>query len=94
MDLVRWSQSPHGWTKLEYLGAATGRVMNAILCPSDYLTRVVGSSCKGVIAAWKWGKSPHLVVLPNEPEIDIADVVRCTVESPEVPDRRFEKCRR
>src|SRR5207302_8691387 len=76
---------PHRLTKLEYLSAATVGVMNAILRPADDLTRVVGSSCKAVIAAWKWRKSPHLVVLPNEPEIDIADVVRRTVESGATP---------
>src|SRR5881296_1793952 len=85
MDLVRWSQSPHSWTKLEYLGAATGGVMNAILRPSDYLTQVVGSSCKAIISSSKIGQSPHLVVLPNEPEIDIADVVRRAIESRAAP---------
>src|SRR4029077_1931056 len=59
--------------------------MNAILRPPDYLTQVVGSGCKSVIAARKWGKSPHLVVLPNEPEVDEADVVRRTVESRATP---------
>src|SRR5205814_7229462 len=59
--------------------------MNAILGPPHRLTQVVGSGCKAVIAARKWGKSPHLVVLPNEPEIDIADVVRRTVESRATP---------
>src|SRR5438067_8535281 len=59
--------------------------MNAILSPPDHLTQVVGSGCKAVIAARKWGKSPHLVVLPNEPEVDIADVVRRTVESRATP---------
>src|SRR6266576_3266293 len=59
--------------------------MNAILRPPDRLAEVVGSGCKAVIAARKWGKSPHLVVLPNEPQIDIADVVRRTVESRATP---------
>src|SRR5437773_6929649 len=59
--------------------------MNAILRPPDHLVQVVGSGCKAVIAARKWGKTPHLVVLPNEPEIDIADVVRRTVESRATP---------
>src|SRR5207249_2220102 len=85
LDLIRWSQSPHGWTKLEYLGAATVGVMNAILRPPDHLTQVVGSGCKPVIAAGKWGKSSHLAVLPDEPKIDIADVVRRTVESRATP---------
>src|SRR6266496_1231688 len=64
--------------------------MNAILGPPDHLTQVVGSGCKAVIAARKWGKSSHHVVLPNEPEVDIADVVRRTVESratPSLPER-------
>ena len=59
--------------------------MNAILRPPDHLTQVVGSGCKAVIAARKWGKSPHLVVLPNEPEIDKADIVGRTVESCATP---------
>src|SRR5437762_13853159 len=59
--------------------------MNAILRPPDHLTQVVGSGCKAVIAARKIGKSPHLVVLPNEPEIDIAGIVRRTVESRATP---------
>ena len=65
-------------------------VMNTILRPPDHLTQVVGSGSKAVIATRKIGKSPHLVVLPNEPEIDIADVVRRTVESratPSLPER-------
>src|SRR5438128_2845896 len=40
VDLVWRSQSPHGWAKLEDLGAATRGVMNPILCPPDYLTPV------------------------------------------------------
>src|SRR5438094_6669939 len=59
--------------------------MKTILRPADHLTQVVGSGCKAVIAARKWGKSSHLVVLPNEPEVDIADVVRRTVESRATP---------
>src|SRR6266487_6812054 len=43
VDLVWWSEFPHGWAKLEDLVAATRGVMNAILRPSDYLTEVVGS---------------------------------------------------
>ena len=64
--------------------------MNTILRPSDYLTEVVGSGGKAVVSTRKIGKSPHLVVFPNEPEIDIADVVRRTVESratPSLPER-------
>src|SRR5882757_1783298 len=59
--------------------------MNTILGPPDHLAEVVGSGCKAIIPAWKCGKSSHLVVLPNEPEVDIADVVRCTVESRATP---------
>ena len=73
------------------LGADTHvGVMNTILRPPDYLTQVVGSGCKAIISARKWRKSSHLVVLPNEPEVDIADVVRRTVESratPSLPER-------
>src|SRR5438067_5593097 len=85
LDLVRWSQSPHGWTKLEYLGAATVGVMNSILRPPHHLTQVVGSGGKAIISARKIGKSPHLVLFPNEPEVDIADVVRRPVESRATP---------
>src|SRR5262249_1569447 len=76
--------------KLEYLAAATVGIMNAIFRPADYLPEVVGSRRKAVMAAWKWGKSSHLVVSPNEPEVDIADVVRRTVErraTPSLPER-------
>src|SRR5437588_10719396 len=59
--------------------------MNAILRPSDDLTQVVGSGCKAVIASREIGQSSPLVVLPNEPEIDIADVVRRTVEKRATP---------
>ena len=59
--------------------------MNTVFCPADYLPEVVGSRRKAIIPARKWGKSSHLVVLPNEPEIDIADVVRRTVESRATP---------
>src|SRR5205809_7809291 len=59
--------------------------MNSILRPPHHLTQVIGSGCKAVIVARKRGKSPHLVVLPNEPETDVADVVRRTVESRTTP---------
>src|SRR6058998_1505707 len=59
--------------------------MNAILRPPDRLTQVVGSGCKAIISSRKIGQSPHLVVLPNEPEVDIADVVRRTVEKRATP---------
>src|SRR5438132_5935928 len=80
VDLICWSQSPHGWAKLEDLGAATGGIMNAILRPPHYLTQVIGSGSKTVVSTRKWGQSPHLTLLPNEPEIDIAGVVRRAVE--------------
>src|SRR4029450_368352 len=72
-------------TKLEYLGAATVGVMKAILRPSDHLTQVIGSCSKAIISSRKIRQSPHLVVLPNEPEVDKADVVRRTVESCATP---------
>ena len=84
MDPV-WSQSPHGWAKLEDLSAATGRVMNAVLSPPDYLTQVVCSGCEAIIATGKWGKSPHLSLSPNEPEIDVPNVVRRAVEARATP---------
>src|SRR5215467_12989548 len=76
--------------KLEYLAAATVGIMNTIFRPADYLPEVVGSGRKAVMTARKWGKSSHLVVLPNEPEVDVADVVRRTVErraTPSLPER-------
>src|SRR5207253_6569068 len=88
--LIWRSHSPQGWAKLEDLvawrvGTATRGVMKAILRPPHHLTQVVGSSGKAVISARKWGKSPHLALFPNEPEIDIAGVVRRTVESRATP---------
>src|SRR5262249_15810714 len=71
--------------KLEYLSAATVSVMNAILSPPHHFTEVVCPGWKAVIAARKCGRSSDLVVLPNEPEIDIADVLRRTVESRATP---------
>src|SRR5215813_8515368 len=61
--------------------------MNIIFRPSDCLTQVIGSSGEPVISTWKVGKSPHraLSVFPDKPEIDIADVVRRTVESRATP---------
>src|SRR5438309_12104646 len=59
--------------------------MKASLCPPHRLTQIVGSRGKTIISSRKIGKSPHLVVLPNEPEIDVADVVRRTVESRATP---------
>src|SRR4029079_6941964 len=76
--------------KLEYLATATIGIMNPIFRPPDDLPEVVGSGRKAVISAGKWGKTSHLVVLPNEPEVDKADVVRRTVESratPSLPER-------
>src|SRR5215831_17724014 len=57
--------------------------MNIIFRPSDCLTQVVGSCGKAVVATRKVGKAPHraLSVFPDKPEIDIADVVRRTVET-------------
>ena len=85
VDLIWRPQSPHGWAKLEDLGAATGGVMNTILRPPDYLTQVIGSGGKTVISTRKIGQSSHLALLPNESEVDIADVVRRTVESRATP---------
>ena len=66
---------------MAWLGlAATSRVMNAILRPPDHLTEVVGSGGKAIISSRKIGQSPHRAPFPNEPEVDIADVVRRTVE--------------
>jgi hypothetical protein len=60
MDLIWRPQNPHGWAKLEDLGAATRGVMNTILGPPDYLTQVVGSCGKAIISSRKIGQSPHL----------------------------------
>src|SRR5438128_7890346 len=60
VDLICWSQSPHGWAKLEDLGAATGGVMNTILRPPHHLTQVIGSGGKAIISAREIGKSSHL----------------------------------
>ena len=59
--------------------------MNAILGPPDHLSQVVGSGGKAIISSSKIGQSPHLALFPNEPEVDIADVVRRTVESRATP---------
>src|SRR2546429_9096659 len=92
MDLVGWSELPHGWTKLEYLGAsratrATRGVMNAILRPSHHVAEVVGSGCKAVISTRKIGKSSHLTqaLFPNVPVLDQADTVGRTVYSEATP---------
>src|SRR5438045_4536660 len=55
--------------------------MNAILRPPDHLTQIVGSCGKAVISSRKVGKASHLVVFPNKSEVNIADIVRSTVES-------------
>jgi hypothetical protein len=85
VDLIWRTQSPHRWAKLEDLGAATRGVMNAILRPPDYLTQVIRSGGKTVVSTRKIGQSPHLALLPNKPEVDIADVVRRTVKSRATP---------
>src|SRR5436190_2708762 len=85
MDLVSRSSVPYCWAKLQHLSAATGGVVNSILRPSDYLTEVVGPGCKTVISPWERGKPPHLIVLPDKAEIDISDIVRCTVEGRATP---------
>ena len=59
--------------------------MNPILRPPDHLASVVGSGGKAVISTRKIGQSPHLALLPDESEVDIADVVRRTVESRATP---------
>src|SRR5438094_9052432 len=59
--------------------------MNAILGPGDYLREVVGSGGSASICSSKIGQSPHLALFPNEPEVDIADVVRRAVESRATP---------
>ncbi len=71
---------------MAWLGlAATRGVMKASLRPSHRLTQIVGSGGKTIVSSRKIGQSPHLALLPNEPEIDIADVVRRTVESRATP---------
>src|SRR5262249_20453958 len=59
--------------------------MNIILRPPDRLAEVVSSGGKAVISAGKREESSHLIVLPNEPEVDITHVVRRTVESRATP---------
>src|SRR5438477_10311745 len=59
--------------------------MNSIRRPPHHLTQVVGSGGKAVIAARQIGQPPHLVLSPNGPMIDIADVARRTVESRATP---------
>src|SRR5437870_2665397 len=61
--------------------------MNTILRPPDHLTQIVGSCGKAIISSRKIGQSPHLAqaLFPNEPEVDIANVVRRTVESRATP---------
>src|SRR5262249_209971 len=59
--------------------------MNASLRPANHLTQVVGSGGKTIVSTRKIGEGPHVVVFPNEPEVDIADVVRRTVEIPATP---------
>jgi hypothetical protein len=59
--------------------------MNAILRPAHYLTQIVGSGGKAVISSGKIGQSSHLAVLPNEAEVDVADVVGRAVESRTAP---------
>ena len=85
MDLICRSQSPHGRAKLEDLGAATRGVMNAVLRPSHYLTQIIGSGGEAIVSSREVGQSPHLVVLPNEPEVDVADVIGRTVEVSATP---------
>src|SRR4029078_8919204 len=85
VDLIWRPQSPHGRVKLEDLGAATRGVMNTVLRPPDYLTQVIGSGGKAVVSTRKIGEPSHLAPFPNEPEIDIAGVVRRTVKSRATP---------
>src|SRR5262249_26526433 len=59
--------------------------MNASLRHPHRLAQVVGSCGKAVISPRKIGKRPHRASFPNKPEIDIADVVRRTVEIPATP---------
>src|SRR5207247_11257853 len=57
----------------------------ARLMPAYPLTQGFGSRGKIIFSTRKIGKRPHLVVFPNEPEVDIAYVVRRTVEIPATP---------
>src|SRR5205823_9487487 len=59
--------------------------MNASLRPPHHLTQIVGACGKAIISSRKSGQSPHLVVFPNEHEVDIADVVRRAVERRATP---------
>src|SRR4029079_4188209 len=59
--------------------------MNTILGPPDHLTKVIGSGSKAVVSSRKRQKPSHLVVLPHESEVDIADVVRRAVETCAAP---------
>src|ERR1051325_5408641 len=70
LDLIGRSEGPHGWTKLKDLRRNARFVMNAVLRPPNYLSKIVRSSGETIISTCKRGKSSHLVVLPDEPEID------------------------
>ena len=77
MDLIRWSQTPHRWAKLEHLGRDARVDHEHHSPPIPLLDEVVGSRGKAVVSTRKIGKSPHLALsFPNKPKIDIADVVR------------------
>src|SRR4029453_13120983 len=58
--------------------------MTGILRPTDHFTAVVGPGGKAVVSAQGRQRS-HLAAFPNEPEIDITDVVRPRVESEATP---------
>src|SRR4030095_9931094 len=58
--------------------------MTGILRPTDHFTAAVGPRGKAVVSAQGRQRS-HLAAFPNEPEIDITDVVRPRIESEATP---------
>ena len=85
MNLIWWSECPHGRPKLQDLRRDTCGVVNIILRPTDNLPQVVGTGRKAVISTWKIGKPSHLSVLPNKSKIDKACARRSGVKRGAAP---------
>jgi len=88
VDHIRWTQTPHRWPKLEHLGRDARVVMNTVLRPSHYLTKIVGSRGKPIVPPREVGKSPHLALalFPNKTEINKPGSERPAVETETAPN--------
>ena len=59
--------------------------MNIILCPSDYLAKIVCACGKAIVPSWEIGKCPHLPVFQYKCQVDKSRGIRPGIEGRATP---------